>query len=162
MILFDESFQHRCRRFSITLICHLSIFVLTFQQLCEKLFEERDVTLPEAALTCPGDLEVTVDFRPVPLVAYRVNRRSAKSVVIRDLEGHPESRLPHAKTSGIFQVLCSVLKGKGKTFVWDDFEVTEENMKVMRLVTAISDRGFSWDDIVLERDNPERWTFRNE
>ncbi len=46
-----------------------------------------------------------------------------------------------------------------KVMIWDDAEGSPDLEKVMSMVVEISDRGFTWNAIQLDRRNPESWEY---
>jgi hypothetical protein len=46
-----------------------------------------------------------------------------------------------------------------KTLIWDDAEKSPDLEKAMAMAARISDRGFAWNAIQLDRNNPESWEY---
>ena len=142
--------------FRIELHCHLTMFVYAFQKKCQQELESRDVELPVAIRHAPDDLELTMNCVSGRLIPYRISRQSERSLWIRELISRPNQSPAWNTTSGLLALLHSALNNK--TIVWDDFKNTAEENKVMQMLARVADsHSFSFDQIMLERSNPERW-----
>ncbi len=144
------------RVFRVELHCHLTMFVSLFQKKCQQELERREVEVPDAIGRAPDDLELTIDAVGGRLIPYRISRQGERSIWIRELITRPEQSPTWDTTSGLLVLLHGVLNNK--TLVWDDFKLTGEAEKVMRLLTRVADsQAFSFEQIKLKRGNPERW-----
>ena len=90
------------------------------------------------------------------LVPYRISRQGPKSVWLRELISRPHES-PSAGTTSVFMALLHGILAS-KTIAWDDFKWTDETKKAVSFMAAVSDSGcFSFDQIKLDRNDPERW-----
>lgn len=144
------------RVFRTELHCHLTTFVRMFQAKCEQELEQKDVEIPNEIQNAPDDLELMMNAQRGRFVPYRISRHGAKSIWLRELISRPYQSPPVGTTSGLMALLHGVLNNK--TIIWDDFEWTDDTKRVMNFMAVIADSGtFSFDQIALDRSDPERW-----
>ncbi|TWU62374.1 HNH endonuclease [Crateriforma conspicua] len=143
------------RMIRIELHCHLTRFVSIVQRQCEyELVQETEGPPPELD-SIPDDLALEMYPRDGHLIPHRINMHGPKSVLVRELVSRPNNRPPLNTTSGLLAFLHGPLNNK--MIIWDDFEWTESTTKVMEFMVDISDHGFSFDQIKLDRNDPEQW-----
>ena len=143
--------------FRIEIHCHLTTFVSMFQRKCQQELEHLDVEFPAELHHAPDDLEMTTDAIGGRFVPYRISRQGERSIWIRELVSQPKQSPALDTTSGLLVLLHAVLNCK--MLIWDDFAWNAEAEKAMQvLVRVAATHAFSWDQIRLERNAPERWS----
>ena len=145
--------------FDLSLFCHITAFVWAFKEWAQFFIKGRTDWKPGSRLRdLPGEQWLDADARLGKLLPYRISRSGPTSILIRGVADRPISMADKLNTSGLLRLLSVILKSK--VIVWDDADQSPDLVKVTSMATEISDSDrFSWDQVRIDRDDPESWEF---
>ena len=145
--------------FDLSLFCHITAFVWAFQEWAQFFIEGRTNWRPGSRLwDLPGEQRLNADARLGKLLPYRISRSGPTSILIRGVADRAISTADKLNTSGLLRLLSVILKSG--VIVWDDADQSPDLVKVTSMAAKISDSGrFSWDQVRIDRDDPESWEF---
>jgi hypothetical protein len=146
--------------FDLCLFCHITAFIWAFEEWARLFLEGKTDWKAESRLRdLPGDQRLDamdVDFGK--MMPCRISRSGPSSISLRGLAGRPIPTTARLKTSALLRVVSVILKSEMVT--WDNADRSPDFEKVMSMVTRVSDTGrFSWNQIRIDRDDPEPWEF---
>jgi hypothetical protein len=144
--------------FTLTLHCHITDFVWAFQEWMQCFIEGRTERVSSWIRSLPGGQTLRVHPQLGKLVPHRICRSGAQSVLVQELSGRPIPMDRGVTTSKLLRVLSVMLNSQ--VIVWDAADSSPDLEKILRLAAHINEVGrFSWDQVRVDRRNPESWEF---
>jgi len=143
--------------FILSIHCHITAFVKAFQEWCDLFISGSREAPPSQPRSLPGDQVLDVPPGFGKMIAHRIKRSGPNRISMQHVRNGPALQNHKMTTSGLLCVLSGMFNHK--TMIWDDAERSPDVEKVMSMVVEISDRGFAWDAIQLDRSNPESWEY---
>jgi hypothetical protein len=139
----------------LSLHCHITAFVTAFQEWCDFLISGQREAPPSSPRSLPG--EQVLDIPSGRMIAHRISRPGPNRIRIERMDSGPSLVNHQMATSGLLCLLSAMVNHK--TLIGDDAEQSPDLEKVMAMAVGISDHGFAWDAIRLDRANPESWEY---
>lgn len=150
--------EHGYLPFTLSLHCHITAFVWAFQEWMQFFVEGSTTEVSRRVRSLPGDQTLHIHPQFGKLVPHRISRSGASSITIQELAGRPIPMDRGANTSTLLRILAVVLNSQ--VVVWDGADASPDLEKVLEMGASINDAGrFSWDQIHIDRQNPETWEF---
>jgi hypothetical protein len=142
--------------FRLDLSCHVTHFVATFQELTDVMLAQSEDDYLSLLSKYPTDLSMQSEFTWGKVAPHRISRIGPKSMFLS--EPKPIRSLePPFSTSSLLALLGQIYNTH--TLIIEDYKETEDTEILLKYLARINDTGrVSLDDIVVDKDNAERFT----
>lgn len=145
----------------LTLHCHITAFVWAFEEFSRLMIEGSSASVSHLMRSLPGEQVIRVEPCFGRLVPHRIARSSGQSILIQHLA---DRKLPSdcKTTTSVLLRFLSIMLNNG-CVVWDQADKCPDMEKVLSMAAKIADStSFSWEQLQLDRSNPEAWEFIGE
>ncbi len=141
------------------LICHITPFVNTFDEIISTLFDKSDQEFLARISHYPSDLNIKFSYVWAANIPYRITRVGPKAIRVECLDfNHFTVKFP-LQTSDLLVILSAMMNGK--PVVYDDvnFSALQPNeVEFMKYTSEAKQRGtFNLSDFTIDVSNPESW-----
>lgn len=143
----------------VSLICHISAFVASFQELLTTYFDKPDEEFLTRTSIYPEDLKIKISYRLGTNIPYRIVRTGLKSVQIECLDKPFYIVKSPLETSDLLIYLSAAVNGK--RILHDDVDfarLPQHEIELFHYLEQAKNMGISFLDFEIDVSNPERWT----
>jgi hypothetical protein len=157
--LFIPEQSSNAQSVQVSLICHISAFVASFQELLTTYFDKPDEEFLTRTSIYPEDLKIKISYRLGTNIPYRIVRTGLKSVQIECLDKPFYIVKSPLKTSDLLIYLSAAINGKG--ILHDDVDfasLPRHEIDLFNYLEQAKKRGINFLDFDIDVSNPESWT----
>ncbi|GIK57569.1 MAG: hypothetical protein HND44_09290 [Chloroflexi bacterium] len=150
--------QDHSRIVRVGLICHITPFVSTFEELVSTYFDKADQEYLERTLSYPEDLNIKINYKWADNIPYRIIRTGPKAIRIDCLDSSFFTVKFPLQTSDLLVLFSAMINGRGVLYDDIDFSSLQPNeVKFLNYTEEAKRYGLDLSDFSINVSEPESW-----
>jgi hypothetical protein len=143
--------------FAFEMTCHVTHFISAFDEMLSTVIANAPDEWDARLAGYYTDVHATIRWRVGKLIPFRVSRTGPNAIEV--IEAKPIRSIDAPFSTSSLLTLLSHAKSSG-VMVLEHADDSEETQNLFRYLAAAQERGSSsWDDVILDRANAERFYF---
>lgn len=150
--------QDHSRTVRVGLICHITPFVNTFEELVSTYFDKADQEYLKRTLSYPEDLNIKINYKWADNIPYRIIRTGPKAIRIDCLDSSFFTVKFPLQTSDLLVLLSAMINGRGVLYDDIDFSSLQPNeVEFLNYAEEAKRHGLDLSDFSIDVSEPESW-----